>query len=284
MQNLLSNESNKANPKKRVFKTSRMKGRSLDVTMRILKVRLSRPVLSCHVSYHAVGDEIKTAHNIAESEDPQTLHSFDHENLMTVPTCENVFLKFLADGIRLRVWTAVPFSPQTLPQPIFYKLYSRRINVHIKKPSGRTVTISALTGQPVYRLKTRLQGESDVDAPANDLILMYRGEELADDKTLADEGIDADVTLILSIQSNRKPKDSIRSHSHQSNNNDFSILINSPMPDSMDGLERQNKQLKNALRDAQARILDLERIGRSPSSNSSHGRRNLIAHRKKGGL
>jgi len=270
----------KANqPKKRVMKTSRMKGRAIDFTLSILGIELEKtqkPVSASFVTYCFVDPNIHVARSVRSGK-PSRTHNFKHRNPISVPNCENVFLKFLGDGIRLRVWTAVPFSPTALPNPIFYKIHNRAIELKIVHASSEEeFRINAQTGQPIFKLKQRL--ENELDQPAESIELRYKSDELDDQKTLADYAVSNNDTLSLTLRPHALGARSPTSDSTIRNEADPSLrqmlhLLDTSSPTSEREMKEENAILRKMLREALTRINELRKQKPRP-------RRTFIKDRK----
>jgi hypothetical protein len=281
----LSVERLKSNQKKRVTKTSRMKGRSIELTLQILGVELDSsqdPVSQCFVTYCFVEPKIQSA--ISErSATPSRNHTLDHRNLIAVPKCENVFLKFLGTGIRLRVWTAVSIPPFSLPQPIFYKIYSRKIEITIKViDSQDEFRIAAQTGMQIFKIKSRI--EKKFDYPPDSILLRLKDIGLDDEKTLADYGVSNGETLTLALRElpnggnfgDADTAEALRNESDPSVRQMIHIL-QSPLPETLEEHKEENLKLRKLLREGIDRIYEL----RQNKSQLSKTRRNLLTKKKK---
>jgi len=265
----------KANqPKKRVTKTSRMKGRKIEVTFEILGVefnRTERLVSSCFISYCFVGPEISVVRSDQKGK-ASLVHRFTHRDVISIPSCENAFLKFLSDGIRLRVWTSVSFPPNSLPRPIFFKINSRQIELTIVRTATKEkFRVTADTGALIFKMKRQL--ENYVNTHPGRIKLHLRDEdldiliELDNLKTLSDYAVTSTETLFLSTHSG------IISGALKENDPNIRKMLNvlgTIPPNTMDEHREENRLLRKYLREAIDRINELRQTRRGKP------RRNLL--------
>jgi len=220
-----------------------------------------------------------------------------------VPKCENVFLKFLGTGVRMRVWTAVSFPPYSLPQPIFYKIFSRKIELTIRlvdsqdrgslwdspeRVDGRMKSqgedefrIAAQTGMIIFKIKSRL--EKKLDYPPSSIMLNYNDIDLDDQKTLADYDVKNGDTLTLALRelpNGEHYRDSDAAEALR-NESDPSVrqmihLLENPLPKTFEDHKEENIKLRKLLREALDRIYEL----RQNKSQMHKTRRNLLTKKK----
>jgi len=274
----------KSNQKKRVTKTSRMKGRSIELTLEILGIELGKsqePVHQCFVTYCFVEQKIHAA--VSErSATPSRTHCLKHRNLIAVPKCENVFLKFLGTGVRMRVWTAVSFPPFSLPQAIFYKIFSRKIELTIRVINSQDeFRIAAQTGMKIFKIKSRL--EKQLECPPDSIMLHFNDTRLDDEKTLADYEVSNGETLTLALRElpngghyrDSDAAEALRNESDPSVRQMIHLLEN-PLPKTFEDHKEENIKLRKLLREALDRIYEL----RQNKSQMHKSRRNLLTKKK----
>jgi len=263
-------------PKKRVNKTSRMKGRTIEFTLEILGLELLRsqqPVVSSHISYCFIGPNINFVRSIG-SGSPSWSHSFKHKEVFTIPGCENVFLKFLGDGIRLRVWTTIPFAPGSLPRPIFFKLHSRQIELTVIHAENQDkFQIKVQTGALIFKLKTQM--EKFVNSPPGCIVLHLKDIELENRKTLSDYGVHRAETVYISTRAALPgaPNPVVDSKALRENEPGIRKMLDvleTMPPKTLDENREENRLLRIYLREAIDQITDMRQMRRHKP------RRNLL--------
>jgi len=182
----------------------------------------------------------------------------------------------------LRVWTAVSFPPFSLPQPIFYKIFSRKIELTIRViDSQDEFRIAAQTGMQIFKIKSRL--EKKLDYPPDSIMLHFNDNILDDQKTLADYDISNGETLTLALRElpngvNFRDSDTAEALRNESDPSVRQMihLLENPLPKTFEDHKEENLKLRKLLREALDRIYEL----RQNKSQMHKSRRNLLTKKK----